>query len=113
MPIRWCSADPGDQEHLIIHRQPKGHAGHSGTLVLIVKNALPSFDPVAAKGGPARRPCRNAPVGDDTDTTSGARDRSAAQLSSSASGTPVTSGITTNTSVWEFTLNSERSSSPS
>src|SRR3954465_592341 len=51
---------------------------NSGASLPTVRNALPSFKPVAAEGGPAGGPPTKVPVGDDTDDTSGTRDRSAA-----------------------------------
>ena len=49
-----------------------------GALLPTVTNALPSFNPVAAEGGPAGAPLTNVPVGDDTDDTSGTWDSCAA-----------------------------------
>ena len=37
---------------------------NSGALLPTVRNALPSFNPVAADGGPAGAPSTNVPVGD-------------------------------------------------
>ena len=47
---------------------------NSGAVLPMVRNALPSFIPVAAEGGPARLPSTNVPVGADTDDTSATRD---------------------------------------
>jgi hypothetical protein len=41
---------------------------------LTVKNALPSFKPVAAEEGPARLPLTNVPPGDETEDTSATSD---------------------------------------
>ncbi len=51
---------------------------NSGALLPTVRNALPSFNPVAAEGGPAGAPSTNVPVGEETDDTSGTRESSAA-----------------------------------
>jgi hypothetical protein len=51
---------------------------YSGAVELTVKNALSSFNPVAAEAGPTSVPLTSVPPGDDTDDTSGTRDSSAA-----------------------------------
>ncbi len=42
---------------------------NSGALLMMVMNALPSFTPVAAVGGPFFAPSTNVPAGDETDET--------------------------------------------
>ena len=51
---------------------------NSGAVLVTVKNALPSFIPVAAEEGPAGAPSTNVPPGADTDDTSCTRDSSVA-----------------------------------
>src|SRR5258707_14456298 len=51
---------------------------NSGAVLLTVRNALPSTNPVAATGGPAGVPLTNVPLGAVTADTSGNRDRFAA-----------------------------------
>ncbi|CKP48461.1 Uncharacterised protein [Mycobacterium tuberculosis] len=51
---------------------------NSGAVLLTVRNALPSANPVAPRGVPTQLPSTNVPVGAATADTSGTRDNSAA-----------------------------------
>src|ERR1700738_980589 len=85
---------------------------NSGAVLPMVSNALASFIPVAAGGGPGTLPSTNVPPGADTADTSVTRDSDSAYWSSSAGGKPTASGMTTVTLVDESTAKLLRSSSP-
>src|SRR6201993_5590933 len=85
---------------------------NSGAVLVTVRNALPSANPVAAAGGPIGFPPTNVPLGADTADTSGTRDKSAAYFSRSAGLKPRASGTTIGTAVAESCAKPLRKSSP-